>query len=89
MKTIKVEVDDRRNAPMNFKGRHDSEVVDTGINVGTIRRLLAIAENNNNLDTENMTIDTLINVALDWQKKMYDKTHDELNKFMRKVIKGE
>ena len=74
---------------MNLKGRHDDEILDTTVSIGTVRRLMAIANNNNNLDTESMTVDTLINVALDWQKRMYDKTHDELNKFMKKIIKGE
>ena len=72
-----------------FKGRQDNEVLDTQVSIGTLRRLMAIAKNNNNLDTENMPIDTLINTALDWQKKMYDRIHDEMNKFTRKVIKGE
>ena len=78
------------NNPFNwFNGRHDYEMIDTTLSVGTLRRLTAIAKNNNNVNMDDMDVDTLVNVALDWQRRMYEKVNSELNKFTRKMIKGE
>ena len=38
---------------------------------------------------QEMTVDTIINTALDWQNKKYDELHNEFNKFTKKIIKGE
>ena len=72
-----------------LNGKHDEEMIDTVISVGTLRRLRAIVGNSNNVDVDSMNTDTIINAALDWQKKMYDRMHHELNQFQRKIIKGE
>ena len=40
-----------------FDGRHDDEIIDTTLSIGTLRRLTAIAKNNNNVDVDDMDID--------------------------------
>ena len=72
-----------------LEGFKDYEPYLTRITIQTLKRCIAIAKNNNLVDVDSMTVDTIINTALDWQNKKYDKLHDELNKFTKKIIKGE
>jgi hypothetical protein len=73
-----------------LKGFKDYEPYPTRITIQTLKRCIAIAQKNNNLvDVDSMTVDIIINTALDRQNKKYDKLHDELNKFTKKIIKGE
>ena len=72
-----------------LEGFKDYEPYPTRITIQTLKRCIAIAKNNNLVDVDSMTVDTIINTALDWQNKKYDELHNEFNKFTKKIIKGE
>ena len=69
-----------------LKGRQDSEILNTTLTIGTFRRLMIVARNNS-LDTENMSIDALINIILDQQKKMIKTNGIVVDKYPEKLVK--
>ncbi len=69
-----------------MKGVKEDEIVECHITGRTYNRLMAIARNNTQEIPSDM--DSLINIALSWQRREYERVKSELNHMMKKGIGG-
>lgn len=67
----------------------DEEIVEVTMQYGTIRRLKAILKDDPRVDANNLDFNSLVNEALTFQRHRYENIRSELNKFQRRLLKGD